>query len=369
MELIASIISKPFELNNENEMNMIKTALLYADQVEICNPMIHPLLNGFSLNQSEEITNNEVTFLELLLKNESFCPSEYIKPLFPEYDQIREVLLQLLGSSGENNLSHDEIYMAQGLIQSCYSRFNNSNQYKISQLENQGILSTIDIFGESDISNWIEIVNSPEKFKAKNNEIQSKYFDYISIVLSEPHRLPLIDHEFYNSEENRLIPNRQKEIDIAQKILFMLPTIQTADLDEILDIRKEFGVSLRNFRREVMLIAERISSIPFTTDYDEEVLSEFRKKIEPKCEEIKERIKANNYLRRVFDNVTNNTIEKTGTSIAVAVGLGQVNVPFIGSFLGSVAIETFLQAAKEVYKENKEIKKQSMYFSFYNIKI
>lgn len=52
MELIASIISKPFELNSENEMNMLKTALLYADKVEVCSPMIQPLVKGFGLSQS-----------------------------------------------------------------------------------------------------------------------------------------------------------------------------------------------------------------------------------------------------------------------------------------------------------------------------
>ncbi len=348
-------------------MNMLKTALLYADKVEVCSPMIQPLVKGFGLSQSTSPTEDEERLLGLILNDQSLCPTEYVSPLFPEYDGIREVLFRLLNGPGKNSLTADEINKAQSLFASYSAKITNSNQYKISELESKGILSTINIFGEFDIADYIEIASDPQKYQAKDIQVQIKYLEYIYKALSDANRFPLIDPEFYKADSNTItISKRQKEIDIAQKILFMLPAIQFAELDQIIDIREEFGLSLRNFRREIMLIADQVSSMPYDNDYKEEVLSMFRKQIEPKCEEIKEKIKSNKYLFRVFDNVTNNPVAKTGTSIGIAVGLGQVNIPFLASFLGSLAVGTIVQGAKEVWNENKEIKKHSMYFSFYD---
>ena len=368
MELIASIISKPFELNSENEMNMLKTALLYADKVEVCSPMIQPLVKGFGLSQSTNITSDEERLLGLILNDQSLCPSEYVNPMFPEYDGIREVLLKLQNCQGKDCLTVNEIKKAKDLFTSYSEKIINSNLYKISELEEKGILTTIDIFGEFNIANYIEIASDPQKYQIKDIEVKTKYLEYIYKALFEPNRFPLIDPEFYKSDSNKTVSKRQKEVDIAQKILFMLPTIQSAELDQIIDIREEFGLSLRNFRREIMFIADQVSSMPYDNEYDEEVVSMFRKQIEPKCDEIKEKIISNKYLSRVFDNVTSNPVGKTGTCIGIAVGLGQVNIPFLASFLGSLAVGTIAQGVKEVWNANKEIKKHSMYFSYFNKK-
>ena len=270
-------------------------------------------------------TEDEERLLGLILNDQSLCPIKYVSPLFPEYDGIREVLLRLLNDTGKNCLTADEIDGEKSLFTSYSEKITNSNQYKISELENKGILSTINIFGEFDIADYLEIASDPQKYQAKDIEVQMKYLEYIYKALSETNRFPLIDPELYKADSNTItISKRQKEIDIAQKILFMLPAIQSAELDQIIDIREEFGLSLRNFRREIMLIADQVSSMAYDNDYNEEVLSMFRKQIEPKCEEIKEKIKSNKYLFRVFDNVTNNPVAKTGTSIGIAVGLGQV---------------------------------------------
>lgn len=297
------------------------------------------------------------------------CPVEYVSPLFPEYDGIRQVLSQVLNDSKCNCLTADEINKAHDLFASYSAKITNSNQYKISELEDKGILSTINIFGDLDIAKYLEIASDPQKYQAKDTEVQMKYLEYIYKALNEVNRFPLIDPEFYEVSSNSIeISKRQKEIDIAQKILFMLPTIQSAEIDQIIDIREEFGLSLRNFRSEIMFIADQVASMPYDNSYDEEVLLMFRKQIEPKCEEIKEKINSNKYLFRVFDNITNNPVGKTGTSIGIAVGLGQVNVPFLASFIGSLTVGTLIQGAKEVWSENKEIKKHSMYFSYFNKK-
>ena len=75
---------------------------------------------------------------------------------------------------------------------------------------------------------------------------------------------------------------------IASSILMTLPTIETATIDELLDFKAQNEVPLARFRKAIYGFSERISSLPWDSDFQYECIKLYDTEVVPQVAEINE---------------------------------------------------------------------------------
>ncbi len=75
---------------------------------------------------------------------------------------------------------------------------------------------------------------------------------------------------------------------VATNILMILPTLDAASIDEILDFKKEMQVPLINFRKAIYGFSEKVESRPWDKDFQYDCLKIYSTEVAPKVEELNE---------------------------------------------------------------------------------
>ncbi|MDQ4679403.1 hypothetical protein, partial [Stenotrophomonas maltophilia group sp. RNC7] len=86
---------------------------------------------------------------------------------------------------------------------------------------------------------------------------------------------------------------------LTDKLLFKLPSFEFAEVDEILDIRKELERPLLRFRGKTIEYAESIQTLPWDKDFEDECCILYNKEIVPSILEIEEMIEDNNIIKNL----------------------------------------------------------------------
>lgn len=149
-----------------------------------------------------------------------------------------------------------------------------------------------------------------------------------------------------------------RELQLAQELLRPLPAFSLADIDEIMDIRKELASPLRRFRVEV---AELATAIENDGDVAEQVNSVWRKSIRPALDELDELTQENSYLRQLADKVTEaKTLLPASATFALGIGglTGVAQVAAAAASVGAIPLE----ALRAKVKDGRALQRKRLYF-------
>ncbi|WP_202709481.1 hypothetical protein [Sporosalibacterium faouarense] len=370
--------------NNINEeIKLLKTALLYADKVDLCSFTSSGILPYLFINNltwqdkinvlenllpffetlGKKINDDEKTeFLSFLTKLKGFSRKQRRTKEFKDTIKQIDKLLNQLNEKGT------ELAEKTGVI-------NLKTPFELGNLNFVELYDAIDIndFQDFDIENVTD--SMVERY---SNKILKKYTDFINDTIVKDAEYPMFD-----TKTSKIVLNREKinshkgydsinkEFTLMHNLFQNLPTFENFSIDEILDIRKELNNPLIRFRSGLSDLSEKVDSIPDSNDFKYDVDKIYRKYIADQILEIEESIKENSYLRKFMSTVVKESI-KSNTIITGAFGFAISNISSVslnqaavvgGSIMASKAASAYLK-----FKENSEAIKKNKLFFYYKLK-
>lgn len=362
--------SDNIDIQLENDIQTLRPALLYADQVTLISPI------ASILRQTRKETSNFEEVVPLL------------KPILEQrgqgdlYNEVNRLAKKKRGKSKQEILVLEQM---KKLVRSLDSQFD--SQFGT----NAGILEAL----ERDKSIKIEhvpfsLVDSIES--ALGNPTSEKHSnvaqDYIEIVINsilQCDGYPLFDtfaNELFEGltaiwnnmglETSAIPESKCTHIGVAAHILRKLPNINNVHIEDLLAIKQELHNPLVRFRGGVEGFSNDIEKLPWDNSFESEAEHIFITQIEPAVAEIEELCKETKWIRNILLN-SNNLIRNTAYGIGggggfanVLIGTPDFRFVIIGALLGLAhSIEAgFRQTLKDHIQSQKEAKGKQMYFLY-----
>ena len=161
-----------------------------------------------------------------------------------------------------------------------------------------------------------------------------------------------------------------KQIGFVFNIFQRLPNFENATIDEILDIRKTLDKPLIRFRSAIIEMSDCIRYKPWDEGFYYDVEKLFYHRIEPAVLEIEEECKSNKYLTKLLNVVTKRPWEIPAGGIGGAIvsklaDVSNISATAIGMVVGAGAVA--YRSLNEWKEKTKEIETNQMFF-YYKIK-
>ena len=359
----------PKELDLTQEMNYVKSALLYADQVTLISPMAY-LFHQFT---DEKNSLNEKTVIKLLYK---------ILPLIKEkdpniYNSFFPALNEL--SMIVNGKQYNSLPFAKKLkIKSELKSYSKD----ISKL----MFSFIGNENANDLDSLIR--HGQVKIESFNNSIADvdrcvlEYYNKLKVALKSSY--PLFDEQSNDlmkaALESNIInvsPTDKRKImhaGLADNYIQRLPSFSEATVDELVDIKSELNQPLIRFRSKMLSYSDSLQSLPWDKDFEQECDLLYDKEIAPALLEIEECTKNNCFIKNLGKKFfTDEGFWKSTGGLVIGIAAGGVISSFndvISTEQGMLAtggafVATKIAGAYNEYREKKkEIQTKDMYFYY-----
>lgn len=359
----------PDTTNLNRELEYIKSALLYADEITLISPLAYMFnkITYFENSRDERVIFNLINQVlpiakqvddqfynyavpimgqfEQLIKSRQYKHMQYIKRLEIQKElkkflqELCDIMISMVGESQSREIKT--------LIK--------SGQVHIEKLENS--LGDVDLCVQ-------------EYFKALEKSIHSSY--------------PLFDEQSNNLMKAAISENiinlsstdRKKitHAGLTDNYIQRLPCFGEATISEIIDIKKELSEPLIRFRSKMLDYTDKIQAFPWDKNFQDECQLLYDREVAPTIQEIEECSREGSFIknlgRRFFIN--ENIVNSTG-GLIVSIAAGGVVSTFNNIISSNTAMLTtggtylISQIAKayDEYKENKRnIERKDMYFYY-----
>lgn len=375
----------------EETLKLIKSSLMYADEVELIGMAEYAIYNYFvkCLTGSKNIENifeNLISLLQAFDNNEAQNLMKQINELNVTLSPFKPLLKR------KRHRTKQEIFAQMKMRQfeeECNELLNNM----VDELLHQK--------GTKDIQNLIEreiiSVFDYSYSEFSTDGLAGSYFANLLAIMKHRTSYPLFDSISADIvkaviENDKLdFSQTDKEVirhaGVANSILQTLPTLEKASIDEILDFKKDLKVPLDNFRCAIYEFSEKIIGMPWDDDFQYECLKLYNTEVIPKVTEINELSSETSVLKNFGARVLADGEERrklgfvgaglattitTGTNMLDALGLLE-NVIRRGAKIGLTTAgvaailktaDLYRQAHKEVKERKTEMAGNVMYYYY-----
>mgnify|MGYP004500723573 CR=1 FL=1 len=377
----------------EEDIRLIKSSLLYADEVELIGMAEYAIFNYLPkcLSETKGIEKTIYNLISLL-KAFEFNNAE-VKRLTKQLEEVQEVLLlyapQLKKTKGRNKqeilaqlqMKKAEEQCRELLAEALEEIMNTPGIHRLQDLIDKKVISVYDY--------------SYNGFSI--DELTGGYFANLLGTIKHGGSYPLfdsicaslvasvIDTKFidFSKMDKEII----RHAGVANNILATLPTLEKASIDEILDFKKDMQTPLSNFRTAIYDFTQKIESMPWDDDFRYECLKLYDTEVIPRVNEINElssetsvlknfgaRILADETERRKMGYVGAGLITTITTRTNMYDALGYLEDAIrMGAKIGlsAAGVAAFLktadilrQSSKEVKEKRKEVKGNVMYYYY-----
>lgn len=180
-------------------------------------------------------------------------------------------------------------------------------------------------------------------------------------------------------------PEVLRHAGVAANILMTLPTLENATYDELIDLKQQNAAPLARFRKAIYEYSEKISSLPWDSDFQYECIKLYETEVIPKVTEINELFTETSTLKNLGKKVlADEEIRKKagyviGGGLATAITTSSDLIGIIRNLLmiGSIAsfstaaatgflkvINYGIQANDEAQKAKKQGRENVMYYYY-----
>ena len=378
------------------DINLIKSALLYADEVEIIGILEYAVFKYLpsrvnDAKNLEELMTNWIPFLESVKVPEGNEILVQIRGLQEKFERIRPILTKNKKRTKQEILTQIQTKKVETQI---YDIFNAAIDDILKQSKSEVLKSLVD-------QNIINIFDyGYEDFD--KNKLAGGYFGNLIRVMQDGVSYPLFDKistdVIKSVSTNGILdighvnPEILRHAGVATNILMTLPTLEAAGFDELLDLKKEHNSELQMFRKAVYDFSEKISSLPWDDDFQYDCLKLYQKEVFPKVQELNEiltdtsilknmgrKVLGDEEIRKKLGFITGGIISVIATSSTFLSALDDMkNMILNTSLIGiSPAIaEVFLKTAhlgledkKECQEKRARANKNIMYYYYLASKI
>ncbi len=357
-------------VNVYNDFNLLKPALLYADQVTLVSPTISMLMQ---VRQS--MTEQTIPFLKPIFEHNN---------QMDVYNKLAKLSKKKRGKTKQEirTLRYIEKEIGKGakeLVKSFVSMHGISADL-LDALEHDGTLKIEHIpFSLSD-SIRSALGNS------QNEKDSGIGWSYIEIVLNSILQTgyPLFDTTTNDLFESLVavwqhmgiakgvIPeDNYKHIGVASHILKKLPNIDHVNIENLLGIKQELHNPLIRFRNGMESVSNHIATLPWDDNFESETEHAFITQVKPAVSEIEELCKETKWIRDILLNSNNLTrnfgFGATGGSFTgVFIGTTDFMPIIIGALLGiAYSVEPGIKKAwRDDIQRKKDARNKQMYFLY-----
>jgi len=358
-EITINIVTYP-KSNLENDLNIIKSAFLYGDKVNLYSLTASMIM---SLEIVKDLSFDEKIYLA------SELMEVYSGGLDNSSKKLMDMYFKLKSKKYKNKSELQHYITLQKIIGELITKMTSISKDKggdeLAKLIQKGMVN-LKIFGLS--------IFEDESF---NDRFSEEYLGFLKELLSSGNNYPLFDdginsivraaiNEGIIEASSRNILTGKKS-GLSSGIILNLPNFERATADEIFDIKKEFQKPLLNYRAAIIKITNSIKSEQWSEDFIYEIEDIINAEVKPAINEIEEKIRDNNYLKRIAiglfkDSSKVDIISIIGLGISAITPLIDISKAPLYS-LGGIGIHMINQFIK--YRDTlKDIRSNSFYYIY-----
>lgn len=336
------------------DLNLLKAALLYADEVKLCSLSTSALQWMQYLDQP-----NIIKTADKIVKFYNGEPSSERQAVQKFIDTYRSIRSRLINVQKRRNKEFRQI--AENMrkeIREVIKELAGEAAIGINTALSSGIVKL-------------------EFFDIKRKSVIEDYFSVVSDAVMSGKTYPLLDNATGNLislaiEEGKIIPlgvsvSRAKQPALSSDLFYRLPLFDKASVKEVLDIRKELRVPLTQFRAAIITFAKEVESAPWDDSFSQEVEVIYRKYVMPSILEIEDAYKSNKLLwELVTKPLETPDVYLTGLGILLDTqSTGEVLSEVVGkALLGIGILGSGVKAIKEWQERNMEMHTRPLYFYY-----
>lgn len=356
------------ELSVKNDMRLIKASLLYADKAKLCSLTSSMLLTvlSYGLLNTKQRTDFVESLLPIMAQNKENSA------------QILYALEFLKSLERKKRLNKTELLLKMQYSSQMRRTIKGIEDSLSEMLENAGIQNLLNAINSGLLE--IQPLNISSEKGEENQQIVEEFFNVLSQAVSDENTYPLFDDQTGDLvrlavKEGKIQVSdsgiaRGKHSALAANLLERLPLFEEAEIDEILDIRRELDRPLKRFRSAIIKFSEGIKNASWDEEFSHDAEVVFIREIEPAILDIEDAIRSNNYLvnlaRKIIDKPLTLT---TGSALGllmsplselpalVTTSLG------IGTSAGLIAFDAYKE-----WKQNNLKTEQNNLFFYYKAK-
>ena len=302
-----TVTTASFEKATQHE-GMLRTALLYGDNVMLFNPDLPYYLYIlwtfdalFSKQDDKELLCHKV----LSLTNS-------------EYDILLGVAKEL---KKMKEPTHRDIIWAKIACEKYTSEFFNYAAKMSSSVATLFPLIKHNVIDFSRLARLMDF-NTEERlgsfFKDLHSEAQcGKSFMMYDDMTSGFIHLPSINGNRLNLPE--YVEEQIRHIAFVHSTLSQLPNFSNAKLEDIVQIRAELEAYLAKFRKAMLSYSKNIKHLPWDKHFSNEVSLLFIDEIAPAIAELRSVVEQNSFMKKLCTNIVNDKL--MSVPVATSVGL------------------------------------------------
>jgi hypothetical protein len=342
----------------ENDLRMVKAALLYANHATLCSVTSSALLELVAMKDVPR--EKRVDYIKQMVSwmgdDES---ARLLKGMMTLFEQSKDpmwvgFLEEALADGWDTVRQHVNNFLRDG--------------------GGEGILRAIE-------SGLLEVHHFDAALRRAVQESERRNFiiEYVAVVgasVANAYTYPLFDEDtseiisagiragLFSAPDSTVA--RGKEVRLAADLLARLPLFPQATVKETLDIRRELEPHLKRFQSAIIKFSEAIKTASWDEGFAHDADRVFRRDVEPAVQNIEEEVKANNFIKKLLRKFADKPmVVPVGSALALAMS----NLPLPGIALlaagGVVGGGSALYDAHEEWsKKMREVQQNSLFFYY-----
>ena len=374
-------------LNLDQELRLLKVAILYGDQVELYSlkaSLISMMLKlkdipaSLQIRLLEDITPYIKTDVEsaAILKNLHAYKEVITKRPRPrsvlimqqqfahEWLQIRNVAVNLATASGFQDFERP---IAAGVVK--------LHTFETAKSQLQAVDFIADCVALASHSPLL--AERRPKMEIRDDLILEEFVQGMFSAINDGASLPLFDEQTSSLIDagvraGIIVPNESaktqaKHSDLAASLLERLPHFEGASIDQMLEIRGELDRPLVRFRSALIKFSETIKTAAWEKDFPADADIVFRRDVAPAILDIEDATKSNKLITTIVRGLVEKPlVVPSGSAIGLAIstfsGLPQALTLSIGA--STAAGIVIYDAYKAWSEKNLHVQQNAMYFYY-----
>lgn len=277
-------------LDFEEDLKLIKSSLLYADEIELIGMAEYAVFKYLPdrIDSVKDIRTLADSFIPLLKSINVSGSKEIVQQL----ELIKEQIVPFEPFLKKNKHRTRQEILAQMQVSKVMNQSRQTLLDAMSQFTGTPGAKSIENLIEKNIISVFDYKNSDFNLDA----LAGGYFGNLIRTMQNGMAYPLFDKTSndvvaaFAKKQLLDLGNVNQEVlvhaGVATNILMTLPTLEAASVDEILDFKKEMQGALVNFRSAVYEFSEKIESRPWDKDFQYDCLKIYGKEVAPRVEEL-----------------------------------------------------------------------------------
>ncbi len=367
MRFRLTVVTAPGTLKLRNEIRLLKSALIYGDEVSLISPnavFLSSIAGLIDPTEDEliEFLVNTAPLISDIDEETSALAFEIYRQLQAKRNRTRLEIIQM------QRLKAALAKAARDLRERLLPKFEESGFEELVRPIDQGLLKFHDL-GAS----------LAEAQDASVNDLVAEYVGVIVNAFRSGKEYLLLDDQTGTLvrgliaagrlEEKRSTVSKGKQASSAHSLFERMPAFPEATIDELLDLRADLSQYLIHFRSAIVQVASDIHAAQFDPDFDRQLDDIWIRRVLPELNEVRERIAESGFKNRFIGQITRpvNLVPASGPAVVVGLMSKAASVDWLTAVIetGLLTAGHLATSASNALRETRSRQRELQRSGFY----